>query len=120
MFANLARGSVGTWTIPSSLEAMKKRMHLDLDERFLEKRQFSAAFISFDISKDYVRQMIVKWAELSLIREIIGPEEASRANPRFDQAVLSLLLHRSDIDRLRSRRVYPQALLGFDIHQDID
>jgi hypothetical protein len=120
VFANLASGSVQKWTHTSSLRSMRKSIGPEFDEGIMNKRQFSAAFISFDTSKSWVRELIMTWAELSLKKEVIGPIGASKANHRFDQSVFSALLHLSDRKSAHQRRAFPQALLGFRIHQDIE
>lgn len=52
----------------------------------------SAGILGFDSSRAGVRALAAEWRRLALIPECIDPPGAARANHRYDQAILSLLV----------------------------
>jgi len=60
----------------------------------VQARCRSAGILGFDGSRADVRQLVADWRRLALIPECIAPPGATRANHRYDQAILSLLLVR--------------------------
>jgi hypothetical protein len=52
----------------------------------------SAGILGFDSSRADVRALAAEWRRLALIPECIDPPGATRANHRYDQAILSLLV----------------------------
>jgi len=120
VFTNLARGTIGDYTFPTSLKILEGKIQKKFDVRELSRRQVSAALISFDITRSEVIELILTWSELSLDKQIIGPVGATKLNHRFDQAILSILLYEGQAGRLSSNRAFPQNLLGFLVHQDVD
>ena len=52
----------------------------------------SAGILGFDGARPDVRALVAEWRRLALIPECIDPPGATRANHRYDQAILSLLL----------------------------
>ena len=57
----------------------------------------SAGILGFDSSRADIRQLVTEWRRLALIPECIDPPGATRANHRYDQAILSLLLVRQPV-----------------------
>ena len=72
-------------------------MHVPREHRSVRVR--SAGVLGFDASRPAVRDLVREWRRLALIPESIAPEGATRANHRYDQAVLSNLLAAAGSDR---------------------
>jgi hypothetical protein len=62
------------------------------------KRGRSAGILGFDGSRADVRELAAEWRRLASIEACIDPPGATRANHRYDQAILGLLLARSAFD----------------------
>jgi len=58
----------------------------------------SAGILGIDGSRADVRELVAEWRRLALIPECIDPPGATRANHRYDQAILGLLLARGPFD----------------------
>lgn len=52
----------------------------------------SAGVLGFDARRPPIRDLVAEWRRWSLIQACIDPPGASRANHRYDQAILSVLL----------------------------
>ena len=107
------------WTKLESLEALEERMAVNVTALHLNSRQVSAAFLVFNLRSAWALKILNLWSDLAQVREVISPEGANKSNHRFDQSILSLLLV---MLRAKHFRVvsWPQWLLGFKIHQDVD
>lgn len=84
-------GTIRDWTHPDSSMAMGVTGDL------LDKPMRNAAFVVFDLRLDESRAFVSSWASLSLKKEIIQPEGASRDNHRQDQSVLTGLFFLHDL-----------------------
>lgn len=126
VFMKNAQGKVGDWTHRNTLQSLCTMLNVSKQKaRSLEESQsLSAAFIVWNLSKDWVRKTLSDWANLSLEPKLISPEGSSRLNHRYDQSLLNCLLILSAPKfKLRLLSIFskfPYAFLGLRIHQDID
>jgi hypothetical protein len=65
---------------------------MGVPQEHLSVRVRSAGVLGFDAARPVVRDLVGEWRRLALIPECIAPEGATRANHRYDQAILSNLL----------------------------
>jgi len=75
------------WCHPRTFEIMRVP---DADR---DQRCRAGGVLGFDASRADVRALVQRWRELALIADCIDPPGASRANHRYDQAVLTNLLN---------------------------
>jgi hypothetical protein len=86
VLALAGQSKIERWCHERTLRFMRvPREHLSVRVR-------SAGVLGFDASRQAVRDLVDEWRRLALIPECIAPEGASRANHRYDQAILSNLL----------------------------
>lgn len=75
------------WCHPRTFEIM----HVpDVDRH---QRCRAGGVLGFDASRPAVRALVQRWCELALVADCIDPPGANRSNHRYDQAVLTNLLH---------------------------
>lgn len=119
-------GTIGEWTHPKSLQIIRSDYSLSDSSLDLlcSRRNFSAAFIAFDLQNTLSMKVLSTWASLALKKEVIAPEGSTKENHRFDQAILNILLSlfRRAPGLLISNFLIriPIQLFGIKIHQDID
>ena len=102
-------GCLADWTHPGTLEYLKVPADL------LGRPNLNGACVAVRHSHPRARALVRKWKELALVEACIAPPGSSRANHRFDQAVLSVIAHQSGLaDGL------PPEYHGFEVHRDID
>jgi len=103
-----SEATIETWCHPLTAAA------LAVEPDILAARNRNAAAIGF-ADCPLGRELEAAWYELSMRPEVICPPGSSRANHRFDQTVLSVLLTRA----IRDRRLDPvSSWLGFSLHND--
>lgn len=95
IFARIAREGVlalagqspiSRWCHPATLRFMR------VPEDDAAKRCRSAGVLGFDAGSRMVRALVADWRALALVEGCIDPPGESRANHRYDQAILSNLL----------------------------
>jgi len=67
---------------------------MDVPAEDARARVRSAGVVGFDGGRPVVRDLVAEWRRLALVAECIAPAGATRANHRYDQAILSNLLAR--------------------------
>jgi hypothetical protein len=102
--------TVADWTHPGMLSWFG----LGSDWDGLGKQNLNGACVCFDTRNAGAAALLSEWARLALVEECIAPPGSSRKNHRQDQALLSVLAHRSG----RSD-VPAEENLGFRTHADI-
>lgn len=78
------------WCHPATFAAM----HCPPEDRV--KRCRAGGVLGFDASRADVRSLVTQWREYAFEPWCIDPPGASRANHRYDQAILTNLLHRAE------------------------
>ena len=96
MFACIARDGVLTLAGQSPIsrwchEGTLRFMQVPADDA--QKRCRSAGVLGFDGGRPFARALVAEWRRFALIPDCIDPPGASRANHRYDQAILSNLLY---------------------------
>jgi hypothetical protein len=101
-------GTIETWCHPLTASA------LAIGSDILAMRNRNGAAIGF-ADCPLARELAATWYKLSMRPEVICPPGSSRANHRFDQTVLSVLLARA----IRDHRFEPDnTRLGISVHND--
>jgi hypothetical protein len=101
-------GTIEEWCHPLTISA------LAIEPDLLAERNRNAAIVGF-ADCPLARDLEAAWYELSMRPEVICPPGSSRANHRFDQTVLSVLLTRA----IRDCRLEPDnTRLGISVHND--
>lgn len=84
-------GKIKDWVHPDSLKFLvtdlKKRKSLQ------EAPMCNGAIVGFQGNNLLAMQLLIKWANCSMLQECIAPVGSSRENHRQDQAVLTVLAH---------------------------
>ncbi len=119
VFANLTRGKIGEWTLASSCDEFSAATGIEIRPETLAIPQVSAAAIGFNLEHPMTHGVLSDWAALSGEKKIISPDGADKNNHRFDQSVLSLLLATKYATSWKTH-LWPQRLLDFRVHQDVD
>jgi hypothetical protein len=101
IFSRLARDGLFTLAGQSPIrrwchEATLRYMRVPEDDA--GKRCRSAGVLGFDASRPAIRALVAGWRACALVKACIDPPGASRANHRYDQAILSNLLYASERD----------------------
>lgn len=78
--------TVAELTHPATLAA------LAADHRTQSLRMRAAGVLGFDATRPDIRELVDRWADLSLDARIIAPPGATHANHRFDMSILNILL----------------------------
>jgi hypothetical protein len=78
----------------------------------------SGGVVGVCVTNKVAVNLIRVWKQASLIEECIIPQGSSRLNHRQDQAIITILLHRSYQKGLLSP--CNQRLLSISIHNDIE
>ena len=107
IFCNTAKGTVNNWTHQSTLDALNVKRRL---------KMFSAAFIAIHKTEKSIK-LVQKWKDYSMIEHVIAPEGVNLKSHRFDQSILSILIHKN-IRLLAVRRV--PFISSYSTHNDID
>lgn len=81
------------WCHPHTLALMRVP---EVDHR---KRCRAAGVVGLDPSRPEIRDLVAQWRDAALTAECIAPAGASRANHRYDQALLTNLLYRFERER---------------------
>lgn len=90
------------WTHPASLKMFNQ-------EKLIGKQALNASYFSISYLHKEVVNLVTRWHELALDKELIAPEGATRDNHRYDQSLLSCLFHEAfDYNKLSyfSKRIY--------------
>ena len=109
-YSPLSSENIKKWSHPLTLEALK------FPHNNLKKRNLNGAIVGVNNQSKYVN-LVNKWEELSLKREIIIPDGANVTNHRWDQTLLTLLFYK-DFKKAFFLRTY--SVFGIKVHQDID
>lgn len=118
IYSPFARGTIGEWTYPATLEFLKNQIDPALVENF---RIRNGACFGFQTKSSDVQKFISEFARLSLIRECIAPTGSSRENHRQDQSLFSILYY-GFMQKHFGLNLMPKSdeYIGFTIHNDID
>lgn len=119
IFANQAKGTLEEWTSRKVLETFEEVEKISVAPGLLEMNQISAALIAFHVRTVWVLESLERWSRLASVQDAIAPHGADKSNHRFDQSILSLILRTMEMPECKLPS-WPQSLLGFKIHQDID
>jgi hypothetical protein len=108
-----ANGSVGSLTHPDSVKSLQfeNSAHLSM---------LSAAFIALDLSNRSTSGILNAWVAISNVREIIAPPDSNWFNHRYDQSIVSMLIHKNEDPHITNYRKLPSRFFGFLIHQDVE
>jgi len=101
IFSRIARDGLVTLAGQSPIrrwchEATLQYMHVP--EGDAGKRCRAGGVLGFDAARPEVRALVAQWRTCALVEACIAPPGASRANHRYDQAILSNLLYASERD----------------------
>lgn len=109
-FTANSRDSVGRWTFQSVKEK------LNLNQEVLNKQNLNAAVIGFDYNNSLSTELLNKWFSYCMQKDLITPEGSNKTNHRWDQTLLSIVLHSKNLDYI------PKIcwLYGIKTHQWID
>ena len=113
LFILPANCSIQALTHPNSIKALKFEDSVNLP-------MFSAAFIAFDIENPITNKILESWVSSSNIKAIIAPSDSSPLNHRYDQSLISMLIHKNEQPNYRSYRKLRSKHFGFLIHQDVE
>jgi hypothetical protein len=108
-----ANCSVGDLTHPSSIKALQFEDSVNLP-------MFSAAFIAFNLSLVESNEILDSWVSFSKMKEIIAPIGSNRSNHRFDQSLISMLIHKNKKLNYFSYGKISSRFFGFLVHQDVE
>ena len=103
-----SHGTIKTWCHPLTVTA------LGIEPDILKVRNRNAAIVGFG-DCPLARALAVAWYEQSMRPEVICPPGSSRANHRFDQTILSVLLARAI---RRHGLAATGKRLGISVHND--
>jgi len=107
VYSPVSQGSLIHWTHSTTLQFMKiNNEH--------ETRNRSGGVVGFCYESKLARQILGKWKNLSLDKNVIAPQGSSRNNHRQDQSILSCLFSLAKITNNE------ENLIGISIHNDID
>lgn len=84
------RRGVARWTHPKTLQYLKVPPH------YLGRRQRCGGICAFDRRHPLARKLVARWVELCSIPECLAPPGAHPGNHRYDQALLTILLHQME------------------------
>jgi hypothetical protein len=112
IFTGISSGNVAKWTHPGTLE------YMNCDPCLLDNICRNAACVGFDLRKQYVRELLHKWCELSKIEDCIAPVGSSRMNHRQDQAILTILFYEC-LKRHSFHTFEGVHGLGYSIHNGV-
>lgn len=118
IYSPFARGTIGEWTYPATLEFLKNQ----IDPKLVSSMRIrNGACFGFKTKNSDVQKFISEFARLSLVRECIAPIGSSRENHRQDQSLFSILYYQFMQKRFGLRPM-PRSdeYIGFTIHNDID
>lgn len=118
IFVTRSKGRILDWTFPSSLFELARSSEgtITITRDILLSRNCSAAAVFFSTSNPLSFQILKRWAYYSMNRNIISPRFASKANHRYDQAILSTILAELKLQPLCESWMP----LGYKIHQDLE
>lgn len=112
-YSPFSKGTIKDWTHHKTLKYFKVSNDSDL----LRKTNLNGANVAADYHNKSATLIINEWAKCALTKECIAPEGATRENHRYDQAILSVLVH-INFPSLGKRMLFKK--FGFKTHQDID
>src|SRR5262249_4791023 len=109
MYSPSSSGIISEWTHPGTLAC------LNVPDALLSQRNLAGSCVAVSYCNPIAREIANEWKECALTRGCIAPIGSSRKNHRQDQAVLTIIAHKSGITKHMPSRCY-----GFVCHQDID
>ena len=109
IYSSRTSGAIRDWTHPGTLQ------YLGASGGLIDRHNLCGACVAASYQNIGARRIIERWKECALVKECIAPAGSSRANHRQDQAVLSVLAHKSGITAKM-----PVGRYGYKIQQDID
>ena len=117
IFTTVTRGTIGDWTHSKTINKLNANDILHL-------RELNGACVGFNNKNKNAENILNLWSEYALVEDIINPAGSNKLNHRFDQAVLSILIHK----HLGAKFVYfykqvlnwPVEKLSFKMHCDIN
>ena len=105
--------SIQALTHPNSIKALQF-------EESVKLPMFSAAFMALDLENPITNEVLNSWVKNSNVHEIIAPIGSNWSNHRYDQSLISMLIHKNEELHSTSYRKLPSRFFGFLIHQDVE
>ena len=86
---------------------------LSINKNILKRNNFAGGLVGIDYTSEKYTKFIFEWMKYSQIKEIITPIGSNENNHRYDQTILTLLLHKN----IFKNRTYKltQPLLNFSV-----
>lgn len=86
---------------------------LSIPKDILKRNNFAGGLVGIDYKSEQYRKFIFEWMKNSQIKEIITPTGSNENNHRYDQTILTLLLHKN----IFKNKIYKltQPLLNFSV-----
>lgn len=86
---------------------------LSINKNILKRNNFAGGLVGIDYTSEKYTKFIFEWMKYSQIKEIITPLGSNENNHRYDQTILTLLLHKN----IFKNRTYKltQPLLNFSV-----
>lgn len=117
IFTTVTLGTVGEWTHPKTINKLDANNLLYL-------RELNGACIGFNNKNKNAEKILNLWSKYAMDEEVISPAGSSKLNHRFDQAILSILVHKFLGARLiyfnRQLFNWPSDYLSYVMHCDIN
>ncbi len=88
-FSPISAGDIKTYTHPSTLN------NLNFPEKYKKKRMLTGGFCCFDWENKESKELLLKWKNFALDKDIIVPEGSTPNNHKWDQSLLTLLVYKS-------------------------
>ena len=92
LFTLAGQSPIRRWCHAATLRYMR------VPEEDAAKRCRTAGVLGFDAGRSAIRALVAGWRACALVEACIDPPGASRANHRYDQAILSNLLYAFERD----------------------
>lgn len=119
----------GFFSVPTSNSILELTHEKSIEKLRVEplectQLQLSAAFIGICVRSSSVNQLIRKWNDCALDKEIIAPEGSNRSNHRQDQSVFNLLILQDENLKKSARKIITRHYLPRHhhvlTHQDVE
>lgn len=88
-FSPISAGRVKNYTYISTLK------YFDILKMDQQKRMLTGGFVCFDWENESSKELLYKWKESSLSKDLIIPEGSNPNNHKWDQSLLTILVYKS-------------------------
>ena len=94
----------GLWVPLAGRGCLEERTHpatlrqMGVEESICKERFRAGGVCAFDPGQPRVLELVRQWRKLSWIPELLAPAGSNRENHRYDQALLTILLSRSELN----------------------